>query len=378
MLFSRNKKGILALTTVLGIAIMITVILFSQSRPFEQTLAIGEKQSFLIQAYSYGEITKKYVADSADLALRGSLYNFGQYGLRAEQFCDPDVHGLDVISCGIGDTTYFICSDPPSELDSFSCGHVEDTCGASYPCTVEVPISDQDTQFTEFYSCDRSKLIPTCAQHTCGASDNGYLFWRRGAVGSEADCTPTVAESEDEFIELFDSYLTSYLVVYPTLPFSTFYEGSLVDEVRFEYELDTESLSIEATPGFNEFNDFAFINDEGDVETADLRLKTGIAITEDSVDLDYKVNSFTSASLPINFGAILSNLIDGANAMDLSCISGQNCNMGSALFDFEYTYNNDVVEIDAKYPASDPFEITVHTGDDFEEAELVFKLAFQQ
>lgn len=91
----RNKKGVLAILAVMGIAAVITVVVLSQADPYKLTASIGTRPTMLLQAYSYGEFTRNYLEDSAELSIYATASELAQSGgFSEESSCGVTENGV--------------------------------------------------------------------------------------------------------------------------------------------------------------------------------------------------------------------------------------------------------------------------------------------
>ncbi len=65
-----NKKGVLAIISVMILILLITTVLLLQSKPYSFTTGMGERQAAILDVYVQGELTRDYIWNAAELSLQ--------------------------------------------------------------------------------------------------------------------------------------------------------------------------------------------------------------------------------------------------------------------------------------------------------------------
>ncbi len=75
-----QKKAWVAITTVIILGIVMSVIVFAYYKPYSTSEVLGKQQAAIMESYSIGEQARRYTQDAANMAAKQAIYKLASQG----------------------------------------------------------------------------------------------------------------------------------------------------------------------------------------------------------------------------------------------------------------------------------------------------------
>lgn len=114
----KSKKGQVAIVVVLVIGLILAIVVWSESHPYEQLIKMGARHNAILSGYTEAEAAREYISSAAENSIHQVLYSQGSLGSFQEQGCEDktflDCH-LEIESASLKD---FKCYEDSGKNDA--------------------------------------------------------------------------------------------------------------------------------------------------------------------------------------------------------------------------------------------------------------------